>query len=189
MFYNEACGENLSRLGFGCMRLPLNEDKSINEEEVQRMVDYAIEHGVNYFDTAWPYHSGASEIVIGKALSRHPRNRWFLADKYPGHQIASAYNPSEIFEAQLEKCGVEYFDFYLLHNVYENSIGVYTDPRWDILNYFREQKRYGRIRRPQLGAPPWQRHLRDRLPGTWPEPVRASHGQTLRSVQRNPPRR
>ena len=146
MLYNEACGENLSRLGFGCMRLPLNEDKSIDEKEVRRMVDYAIEQGVNYFDTAWPYHSGASEIVIGKALSRHPRDRWFLADKYPGHQVAAAYNPAGIFEQQLEKCGVEYFDFYLLHNVYENSIGVYMDPKWDILNYFREQKRLGRIR-------------------------------------------
>ena len=146
MMYNEACGERLSRLGFGCMRLPLAEDKSIDAEELQRMVDYAMAHGVNYFDTAWPYHGGHSELAIGKALARYPRERWFLADKYPGHQISSSYNPAEIFEAQLKKCGVEYFDFYLLHNVYENSYGVYTDPRWDILNYFREQKRLGRIR-------------------------------------------
>ena len=146
MLYNEACGENLSRLGFGCMRLPQTADKAIDETELQRMVDYAMEQGVNYYDTAWPYHGGMSEIRIGKALAKYPRGKWFLANKYPGHQIASSYHPAEIFEEQLKNCGVEYFDFYLLHNVYENSIGVYTDPKWDILNYFREQKRIGRIR-------------------------------------------
>ena len=128
------------------MRLPLAEDKSIDEAEFLRMVDYAIAHGVNYFDTAWPYHGGHSELALGKALARHPRDRWFIADKYPGHQIASSYNPAETFEEQLKKCGVEYFDFYLLHNVCENSYGVYTDPKWGILDYFREQKRLGRIR-------------------------------------------
>ncbi len=146
MLYNKACGEELSRLGFGCMRLPLKEDKTIDEEELQRMADYAIAHGVNYFDTAYPYHGGMSEICVGRALKKHPKEKWFLASKYPGHQIASSYNPAAVFEEQLEKCGVEYFDFYLLHNVYENSIGVYTDPKWGILDYFKEQKRLGRIR-------------------------------------------
>ena len=117
MQYNEACGERLSRLGFGCMRLPLTADKAIDEAKLQRMVDYAIAQGVNYFETAWPYHSGLSEIAIGKALRRHPRDRWLLANKYPGHQIAASYNPAEIFEEQLKKCGVDCFDFYLLHNV------------------------------------------------------------------------
>ena len=144
--YNEACGEKLSRLGFGCMRLPQTEEKAIDEQELWKMVDYAIEHGVNYFDTAWPYHGGHSEIAVGKALAKYPREKWFLADKYPGHQVASSYNPAEVFEEQLKKCGVEYFDFYLLHNVYENSYDVYTDPRWGILDYFKEQKRLGRIR-------------------------------------------
>ncbi len=146
MLYNEACGEKLSRLGFGCMRLPLTADKAIDEAELGRMVDYAIENGVNYFDTAYPYHGGLSEIAIGRALKRHPRDAWYLASKYPGHQIASTYNPARIFEEQLEKCGVEYFDFYLLHNVYENSYGVYTDPKWGILDYFAGQVRRGRIR-------------------------------------------
>ena len=146
MMYNEACGEKISRLGFGLMRLPQNEDKTIDEITFQKMVDYAMEHGVNYFDTAWPYHGGHSELATRKALASYPRDSYFLADKYPGHQIASTYNPAEIFEKQLKKCGVEYFDFYLLHNVYENSIGVYMDPKWDILNYFKEQKRLGRIK-------------------------------------------
>ncbi len=146
MQYSETCGETISRLGFGCMRLPLTAEKAIDEAELQRMVDYALDSGVNYFDTAWPYHGGLSEIVVGKALAKHPRDRWLLADKYPGHQISASYHPEEIFEEQLKKCGVEYFDFYLLHNVYENSYGVYTDPRWNILPYFLEQKRLGRIR-------------------------------------------
>ena len=146
MIYSETCGEKLSRLGFGCMRLPLTADNVIDGRELQRMTDYAVAQGVNYFDTAWPYHGGHSEIVIGKALAKHPRHTWFLADKYPGHQIASVYNPAEIFEEQLKKCGVDYFDFYLLHNVYENSYHVYTDPKWGILDYFLKQKRLGRIR-------------------------------------------
>ena len=146
MIYNEACQETLSRLGFGTMRLPLREDGSIDQAHFERMVDYAIEHGVNYFDTAWPYHAMRSEIAAGKALARHPRESWRLASKYPGHQIAQSYDPAQIFEAQLKKCGVEYFDFYLLHNVYENSIDTYMDSRWGILPYFLEQKRLGRIR-------------------------------------------
>ena len=146
MLSNAFCGDEVSRLGFGCMRLPLKPDNSIDEAELQKMVDYAVQNGVNYFDTAWPYHGGESESAIGKALSIYPRNQWFLADKYPGHQISERYNPEEIFEEQLVKCGVSYFDFYLLHNVYENSMGVYMDPKWNILEYFKEQKRRGRIR-------------------------------------------
>ena len=145
MLYNEACHENLSRLGFGCMRLP-QKDGEIDMQEMEKMVDLAISNGVNYFDTAWPYHAGKSEIAIGKILSRYPKEKWYLANKYPGHQISESYKPAEIFEEQLKKCGVEYFDFYLLHNVYENSIGVYKDPKWGILDYFKEQKEKGRIK-------------------------------------------
>ena len=146
MIYFDFKDIRLSKLGLGCMRLPLREDKSIDEDEVFAMVDYAIENGINYFDTAYPYHEGKSEIVIGKALKRYPRDSFFLADKYPGHQIASEYHPDEIFEKQLQKTGVDHFDFYLLHNVYENSINVYEDPKWGIIDYFAKQKEAGRIR-------------------------------------------
>jgi len=139
-------GLTLSRLGFGAMRLPLLEDGSVDEKQVDEMVDYAIANGVNYFDTAWPYHNGLSECIIGRSLSRYPRESWYLADKYPGHQISESYDPAAVFEEQLRKCGVEYFDFYLLHNVCENSIQVYKDERWNILPYFVEQKRLGRIK-------------------------------------------
>ena len=146
MLYHEFKGLKLSALGFGMMRLPLNEDKSIDEEQVFRMVDYALENGVNYFDNAYPYHGSQSEIVAGKALARHPRDSFYFATKYPGHQTAETYDPAEVFNDQLRKCGMDYFDFYLLHNVCEFSIPVYEDPRWGIIDYFREQKAEGRIR-------------------------------------------
>ena len=146
MIYKAFQDLHLSQLGFGTMRLPLREDKSIDEELAAAMTDAAIRQGVNYFDTAWSYHSGKSETVIGKILQNYPRESFYLADKFPGHQIAPTYDVADIFERQLKKCGVEYFDFYLLHNVYENSIGVYEDARWNIIPYLLEQKKNGRIR-------------------------------------------
>jgi len=139
--------KTLSLLGFGTMRLPLNADGSIDEAQVNDMTRYAMEQGVNYFDTAYPYHDGDSERVMGRILSEYPRHSYYLATKYPGHQlISTGYNPADIFEKQLKKCGVEYFDFYLLHNVYEKSMETYLDPQWGIIDYFKEQKRLGRIR-------------------------------------------
>ena len=141
MIYSDFQDKKLSLLGFGAMRLPTREDGSVDEELVRDMTKYAMDKGVNYFDTAFPYHGGHSEVVMGKVLGEYPRDSYFLATKYPGHQISSSYNPAEIFEEQLRKCGVDYFDFYLLHNVYENSMDVYLDPKWGIIDYFKEQKR------------------------------------------------
>jgi len=146
MIYKSFQDKQLSMLGMGTMRLPTMENGTVNEQQVMEMVRIAIESGVNYFDTAWPYHGGVSELVIGRALSRYPRDSWYLADKYPGHQISASYDPEAIFEEQLRKCGVEYFDFYLLHNVYENSMQTYLDPKWGILDYFCQQKKLGRIK-------------------------------------------
>lgn len=146
MIYNTACNDNLSLLGFGMMRLPTLENGRIDESQVRKMVALAMANGVNYYDTAWPYHGGESEIITAKILKDYPRDSYRLASKYPGHQIADTYNPEEIFEEQLKKCDVEYFDYYLLHNVYENSLKTYMDERWGILEYFREQKRLGRIK-------------------------------------------
>lgn len=146
MLYNKFKNINLSRLGFGLMRLPVNSDGSINEQETEQMIDYAITHGINYFDTAWPYHGGMSEIVTGKILKKYDRNSFYLASKFPGHQYISDMNVKEIFEAQLKKCQVEYFDFYLLHNVYEGSIDRYFDEKLNIIPYLIEQKKQGRIK-------------------------------------------
>lgn len=147
MIFSEFQNEKLSLLGFGAMRLPCLADGSIDEQQVAEMIQMAMDAGVNYFDTAYPYHGGQSERVMGRVLSKYPRDSYKLATKYPGHQIlSSGYNPAEIFEEQLQKCGVDYFDFYLLHNVNEKSMEVYMDPQWGIVDYFKEQKRLGRIR-------------------------------------------
>lgn len=146
MIYNNFKNLELSRLGFGTMRLPVKEDGSIDEDKTREMVDYAIKNGVNYFDTAYPYHDGFSEVVIGKILSQYPRDSFYLATKYPGHQISSHYDPKEVFEHQLKKCNVDYFDFYLLHNVNEGSISVYKDQNIGIIDYFVKQKELGKIK-------------------------------------------
>ena len=149
MIYTDFHGEKLSLLGFGTMRLPLvpgGTPADIDEKTTADMVRYAMEHGVNYFDTAYPYHGGMSERVMGRVLKDYDRGSFYLATKYPGHQLSSHYDPAAIFEEQLEKCGVDYFDFYLLHNVYEKSIETYMDPRWGIIDYFLEQKKKGVIR-------------------------------------------
>ena len=147
MIYSEFQGKQISALGLGCMRLPVNEDKSIDIERTREMVARAFAGGINYFDTARPYHNGTSEAVIGQILKDYPRDSFYLATKFPGHQISSTgYYPAPIFEEQLKTCGVEYFDFYLLHNVYEKSMETYLDPQWGIIDYFLEQKRLGRIK-------------------------------------------
>ncbi len=149
MYYHDFKGLKLSALGFGTMRLPLlpgGGAGDIDQQTVEEMVKYALEHGVNYFDTAAPYHEGNAEISIGKALKPYPRESFYLATKYPGHQIRKRYDPAKVFEGQLEKCGVSYFDFYLMHNVNENSVGLYTDPKLGTHDYFKKQKELGRIR-------------------------------------------
>lgn len=146
MKYSDFNDLKISALGFGAMRMPTLPDGTVDMPLTEKMIDKAIASGINYFDTAWPYHAGLSEVIVGKLLAKYPRDSWYLANKYPGHQIMKEYRPAEIFEAQLKKCGVEYFDFYLLHNVYEKSIDTYLDERWGIIDYFLEQKRLGRIR-------------------------------------------
>lgn len=147
MLYKDFKGKQLSGLGFGIMRLPTLPDGSIDEEQTREMVAYAIKSGVNYFDTAYFYLGGQSEGLIGKILAEYPRESFYLATKYPGSQYHKpGYKPQEIFEEQLQKCGVEYFDFYLLHNVDEDSMDIFMNPEYGIIDYFKEQKRLGRIK-------------------------------------------
>ena len=138
----------LSALGMGAMRLPVidGDDARIDEAAAQRMVDYAIAHGINYFDTAWGYHNGQSELVTGRALKRYPRESFYLADKFPGYDLSNMGKVREIFEEQLKKCQVGYFDFYLFHNVCEMNIDAYLDEKYGIFQYLVEQKKAGRIR-------------------------------------------
>lgn len=149
MLYNDFQDLKLSALGFGAMRLPTLPDGGIDCAELDRMVDAAMAGGVNYFDTAYPYHGGLSEVCLGRSLSRYPRESWMLADKFPGHQNVPGVRPllpAAVFEEQLRRCGVDYFDFYLLHNVNENSMRYYGRPENGFLEYFLEQKAKGRIR-------------------------------------------
>lgn len=148
MLYKPFENLQLSALGMGAMRLPVvnGNDGEIDESAALEMVDYAMAQGINYYDTAWGYHNGQSEIVMGKALGRHPREAFYLASKFPGYDLANMPKVREIFEKQLEKCQVEYFDFYLFHNVCEMNIDAYLDPKFGIYDYLMEQKRNGRIR-------------------------------------------
>lgn len=148
MIYKEYQNQKLSALGLGAMRLPVidGDDSQIDEEAAVRMVAYAMEHGVNYYDTAWGYHSGRSEIVIGKALKPYPRESYYLADKFPGYDLSNMDKVEQIFEEQLKKCGVEYFDFYLFHNVCEMNIDAYLDGKYGIFDYLMKEKKAGRIR-------------------------------------------
>ena len=138
----------LSALGMGAMRLPVvdGDDSRIDESAAFEMVDIAMKSGVNYYDTAWWYHNGNSELVMGKALARYPRETFYLATKFPGYDLSNMPKVREIFEKQLEKCQVEYFDFYLFHNVCEMNIDAYLDPQYGIYEYLLEQKKNGRIR-------------------------------------------
>ena len=148
MIYRDFQDMKLSGLGMGAMRLPVidGDDSRIDETKTQAMVDYAMEQGVNYYDTAWGYHDGHSETVMGKALSRYPRESYYLATKFPGYDLSNMDKVEEIFEKQLEKCGVEYFDFYLFHNVCEMNIDAYLDEKYGIYEYLMKQKAAGRIR-------------------------------------------
>ena len=138
----------LSALGLGAMRLPVRNgnDGDVDVARAEEMVDYAMAQGVNYYDTAWGYHGGNSEAVLGKALGKYPRASFYLADKFPGYDLSNMPKVREIFQAQLARCGVEYFDFYLFHNVCEMNIDAYLDPKYGIMDYLLEQKRAGRIR-------------------------------------------
>ena len=148
MIYREFQDLKLSALGMGAMRLPVvnGDDASIDEAAAFAMVDEAMAKGVNYYDTAWGYHNGNSELVMGRALARYPREKFYLATKFPGYDLSNMPKVKEIFAKQLEKCQVEYFDFYLFHNVCEMNIDAYLDPQYGIYDYLLEQRKNGRIR-------------------------------------------
>lgn len=148
MIYKEFQDLKLSALGMGAMRLPVvdGKDENIDEAATAGMVEYAFEKGINYFDTAWGYHGGNSEYVMGRVLSKYPREKFYLATKFPGYDLANMPKVEEIFEKQLEKCQVSYFDFYLFHNVCEMNIDAYLDPKYGIYDYLVKQKANGRIR-------------------------------------------
>ena len=164
MYYNELNGLKVSALGLGNMRLPKVEGQGekIDREKAQEIVDYAMSHGITYFDTAYRYHGGESELFLGEAMKKYPRGSYLLASKFPGHMMEKKENGmmgftsllaghpdttvDALFHEQLRKCQTDYFDFYLLHNVSEKSLVFYNDPEIGIVDYLLEQKRQGKIR-------------------------------------------
>ncbi|MBQ9535666.1 MAG: aldo/keto reductase [Clostridia bacterium] len=148
MIYKDFKGLRLSALGMGCMRLPVRDGKTadIDEQATAEMVAEAMRGGINYYDTAWGYHDGFSEPVMGKILKDYPRESFYLATKFPGYDLDNMPKVREIFEAQLERLQTDYFDFYLIHNVCEKNIDAYLDPQYGIYDYLTEQVKSGRIR-------------------------------------------
>ncbi len=162
MIYRTFHDLSISLLGMGNMRLPTTVERGpIDEARAREIIEYLYAQGVNYFDTGYRYHNGESEPFVGKVLSQYPRDSWYLATKFPGHMMhvkdgkiefagyltgLTLDSPQAIFEDQLSRCGVDYFDFYLLHNMCEASIDTYMDEQIGIVRYLLEQREAGRIR-------------------------------------------
>lgn len=148
MIYKGFQDLKLSALGMGAMRLPVigGNDENIDEEATKEMVAYAMQKGINYYDTAWGYHGSESENVMGKVLKNYPRESFYLATKFPGYDLSNMTKVQDIFEKQLEKCQVEYFDFYLFHNVCEMNIEAYLNKEYGIFDYLWQQKEAGKIK-------------------------------------------
>ena len=133
-----------SLLGFGCMRFPTLENGEVDFEESKRIVDYAVKQGVNYIDTAWPYHGGKSELIVRDIIKDYDRESFYLADKLPLWEVKTNEDIDRIFHEQLKKCGVEYFDFYLIHAVNKERYDQVLDLKViEQLETYREQ---GKIR-------------------------------------------
>lgn len=139
------------KLGFGFMRLPLksqNDPESIDMDAVNQMVDTFMERGFTYFDTAYMYHAGKSEIAIRETVvKRHKRESFTLATKLPIMFLKTKEDQERIFNEQLEKCGVEYFDYYLLHNL--GVVNYEAAQKFDSFAFIQEKKKEGKIR--QIG--------------------------------------
>ncbi|QQO07701.1 aldo/keto reductase [Breznakiella homolactica] len=151
MLYNKFKDKNLSALGMGAMRLPTQGgswDAPVDEEKAREIIEYVYEQGVNYFDTAFLYHSGESEKVLGRALAQYPRESFYLADKFWYQSMTPDMTIKQFFEIQLDRCGVEYFDFYLVHNVSDETIEDYfeLDRTQKMMEYLESEKAAGRIR-------------------------------------------
>lgn len=117
-------------LGMGCMRLPMTKDeKEVDMVELDKMVEYCMNHGANYFDTAYMYVNSMSESVMGKVLGKYPRESFILADKSPIYKMKTNEDIRKIFDEQRKKCQVEYFDFYMAHNINKNTYQAYKDTK------------------------------------------------------------
>jgi predicted aldo/keto reductase-like oxidoreductase len=132
-----------SALGFGLMRLPVNQDNSVNEDEAVKMVRFAIDNGVNYLDTAYVYHGGQSERILAKVLKDGYRSKVKIADKMPLWSVKEESDLDRIFYEQLEKLEVEKIDFYLLHSLSEHSLPLFE--KFNLIQWLENKKKQGLI--------------------------------------------
>ena len=170
MVYKPFKDKMISSLGFGVMRLPATGPgygAPINYDEAKKMLEHAFERGINYFDTSYFYHDGDSERFLGKTMANFPREKWYLASKIPGNLMKyqnkqlevsgkKFKSPLEVFEFQMDRCQVDYFDFFLLHNVSENSYDIYTNEELGIIDTVLDLKAKGLIK--HLGFSSHGRH-------------------------------
>lgn len=157
----------VSLLGMGCMRLPKvdPEKEDIDYEKAQEIIDYAYANGVNYFDTAYGYHGGQSELFVGQALKKYPRESFFLASKMPIWYVKEKGDVERIFNEQLQRCQTDYFDFYLFHS--QNAANFQKCQEFGVYEFLSQMKAEGKIRR--LGfsfhdTPEVLRHICDTYP-------------------------
>lgn len=140
----EKLGIETSLLGFGCMRFPVLKNGSIDEAEAERMLQEAKRRGVNYFDTAYPYHNGESEPLVGRILNQFPRESYFLATKLPVWLVNSLEDAKRLFAEQLQRLQKDYVDFYLLHAMNRQRFVQMRD--LGVIDYLEELKTQGKIR-------------------------------------------
>ena len=147
---NSVRGDKVSILGYGCMRWPMIKDENgrdiCDQEAIDRLIDYAIEHGVNYFDTAPVYLQGQSESATGKSLKRYPRESYYIATKLSNFSNASRENSIEMYRKSMENLQTDYIDYYLLHSL-GNEAGFrqrFVDN--GIMDFLMEERKAGRIR-------------------------------------------
>ena len=145
MYYKKFHDKDISALGMGALRLPTEpgNPNQIDRIKGQEIIDAAVSCGINYFDTSFTYQNGDSERFLGEALSKYPRDSYYLATKF---YAAYATEIEAVFQQQLERCRTDYFDFYLLHGVDENYISAYMDEKKGYLRFLLEQREKGRIR-------------------------------------------
>ena len=142
--------KKLSQFGFGCMRLPTttgNPADPIDYAKAEALIDYAYAHGINYFDTAYVYHNGDSENFIGKALSKYPRDTWNLVTKMPPSAVQKPEDLEKVFNDQLKKCGVDYFDFYLCHGVMDICYDFFAGEEFGVIPFLDRMKKEGKIKK------------------------------------------
>lgn len=149
---NNGNGDKVSILGYGCMRWPMIKDENgkdiIDQETTNHLVDYAIEHGVNYFDTSPVYLQGQSETATGTALKRYPRESYFIATKLSNFSNFSRENSMLMYRKSFENLQTDYIDYYLLHSIGGGGVPAFNARYVDngMLDFLMEERKAGRIR-------------------------------------------